>query len=126
MARKEHVAYVPYAELIRAFQGNGGWTCAVCGGRVVFLAFGHEPRPRVPLFACTACGRQSDGCQTFEGHHLLYGYCPLAENVSSRCGYWLGEWARPRGACPVCGRGLGALLGGPEIREARGQTAPRA
>jgi putative intracellular protease/amidase len=116
MARREHIAYVPYAELARAFRESGGWTCAVCGGAVVFMGFGHEPQPRVPLFECTRCGRRSDGCQTFEGHHLLYGGCPLADEASSRCGYWLGQWARPRGGCPVCGRARTP----PETAAARG------
>jgi hypothetical protein len=102
MATKEHIAYLPYAELARVYRESEGWTCVTCGGPVEFMEFGHEPQPRMPLFECTICGRRSDGCQTFEGHHLLYGGCPLEENVSSRCGYWLGDWARPRGTCPVC------------------------
>jgi hypothetical protein len=102
MATREHTAHVPYAELARAFHQAGRWTCAACGGRVQFLGFGNQPQPRVPLFRCAACGRRSDGCQTFEGHHLIYGGCLFDENVSSRCGYWHGDWVRPRGVCPIC------------------------
>jgi hypothetical protein len=117
MAVKEHIAYVPYAELTRMFHETGGWTCAACGGRVQFMAFGNEPQPRIPLFQCLVCGRRSDGCQTFEGHHLLYGGCPLDEDVSSRCGYWQGDWAKPRGTCPVCRSSVHA---GREMATARG------
>jgi hypothetical protein len=99
----EHIAHVPYEVLVRHFEEAGEWTCVVCGGKVTFRSFGHEPQPRVPLFECEQCGRRSDGCQTFEGHHLLYRYCPLDDGVSMRCGYWQCEWQRARGACPVCG-----------------------
>ncbi|MFB3880748.1 MAG: hypothetical protein ACE149_05765 [Armatimonadota bacterium] len=99
----EHTAYVPYAKLVQDFLRCGGWTCVTCGGRVEFRGFGHEPKPRVPLFSCAECGRRSDGCQTFEAHHLLYGGCALDDDIPMRCGHWLCAWARPRGACPVCG-----------------------
>jgi len=102
-AMAEHVAYVPYAQLVQDFSKCGRWTCVACGGPVEFLGFGHDPKPRVPLFACLECGRRSDGCQTFEAHHLLYGGCALDDGVPMRCGHWLCSWARPRGACPVCG-----------------------
>ena len=103
MACREHIAHVPYGELARRFRERGVWTCVVCGGKVEYRAFGHEPRPRRPLFECEGCGRRSDGCQTFEGHHLLYEGCALADRVPTRCGHWLCEWARPGGGCPVCG-----------------------
>jgi hypothetical protein len=99
----EHTVHVPYAELARRFREWGEWTCVRCGGRVEYREFGHEPRPGVPLFECVACGRRSDGCQTFEGHHVLYGECALEDRVPTRCGHWLCEWARPGGECPVCG-----------------------
>jgi len=117
MARKEHIAYVPYRRLVAAFHENGGWSCAACGGRIRFLGFGHDPQPRVPLFQCSLCGRRSDGCQTFEGHHLLYGYCPLRDDAHSRCGYWLGDWAKARGPCPVCDEVVPAQ---PQMLAARG------
>lgn len=99
----EHTAYVPYAQLVRHFRESGRWTCVTCGGPVNYLGFGHKPKPGVPLFGCAECGRQSDGCQTFEAHHLLYGRCALEDNCAVRCGHWLCDWSRPRGICPVCG-----------------------
>jgi len=107
----EHIAYVPYAELVDHFQRYGQWKCVTCGGQVTFLGFGHQPKPSVPLFQCKACGRRSDGCQAFEAHHLLYGGCALEDALPMRCGHWLCEWARPRGTCPVCGRRAGPALG---------------
>ena len=118
MARKDHTAYVPYAELARRFRECGKWTCVVCGGRVELRGFGHRPRPQRPLFECERCGRRSDGCQTFEGHHLLYGGCALEDEVPTRCGHWLCDWARPAGRCPVCGVSRGAE---PEYATARGR-----
>jgi hypothetical protein len=103
MAVKEHIAYVPYAELARLFARSRPWTCVACGGGVAFRAFGHEPQPRRPLFECVACGRRSDGCQTFEGHHALYGICALSDPAASRCGHWLCSWQKAQGVCPVCG-----------------------
>jgi hypothetical protein len=100
----EYVAHVPYAELVQRFRQAQTWTCIVCGSPVRYRGFGHAPRPRVPLFECTGCGRRSDGCQTFEGHRLLYGACALDDDCPVRCGHWLCSWERPRGTCPVCGR----------------------
>ena len=102
-AMAEHTAYVPYTELARRFEASGEWTCVACGGRVRYRAFGHEPQPRRPLFECLSCGRRSDGCQTFEGHHLLYGACALEDRAPVRCGHWFCQWARTGGTCPVCG-----------------------
>ena len=103
MAIREQIAHVPYAELKRAFAMSGPWTCVACGGSVGFRAFGHEPHPHRPLFECARCGRRSDGCQTFEGHHALYGACALSGDVPSRCGHWLCGWQKAQGLCPVCG-----------------------
>jgi len=102
MPVREHIVHVPYAELLQHFREEGRWTCIVCGGRVRCRFFGHQPQPRVPLFECERCGRRSDGCQTFEGHHLLYRYCPLEEAHTMRCGHWRPEWQRAKGTCPVC------------------------
>jgi hypothetical protein len=118
MAVNDYTAHVPYAELAARFGEQGGWTCVACRGRVEYKGFGHEPRPRVPLFECQRCGRRSDGCQTFEGHHVLYGYCALEDRVNSRCGHWLCSWERARGECPVCG-GQGR-----DERPARAHTRP--
>ncbi|GAF68048.1 unnamed protein product [marine sediment metagenome] len=115
MATRDHIAHVPYAELERRFREWEAWTCVVCGGRVDFLAFGNEPQPRRPLFECAKCGRRSDGCQTFEGHHLLYQACPLEDGVPSRCGHWRSEWAQSRGCCPLCGAGREVGVGGDKV-----------
>ena len=97
---------VPSSRLVEAFHEAGEWTCTACGGGVRLV--GDEVR----VFECADCGRESDGCQTFEGHHLLYGACPLDEEGVGRCGNWRGDWLRARGACPVCGRvrGLGGFV----------------
>ncbi len=104
MPVREHVAYLPYADLVRRFEEAGRWTCVLCGGVVLCRYFGHPPQPQVPLFECQQCGRRSDGCQTFEGHHLLYHYCPHQDGCNMRCGHWPSEWGRAQGACPVCGQ----------------------
>jgi hypothetical protein len=61
-----------------------------------------------PRFRCPKCGRTSDGCQTFEGFHAIYGICPTKlaeEGVLFDCGVWTnGWWTVPHGPCPVCGR----------------------
>jgi hypothetical protein len=103
MAAREHIAYVPYRDLVAHYHRTGDWTCVRCGGRVSFQGFGHNPKPGVPLFQCLDCGRRSDGCQTFEAHHLLYSACALDDRVPTRCGHWLCDWARPTGTCPICG-----------------------
>jgi len=103
MAVREHVAYVPYAKVVEHFRTRDGWTCTACGGPVAFMGFGHQPQPQRPLFECASCGRRSEGCQTFEGHHLLYGSCALDNAAPMRCGHWRCTWAPPRGKCPICG-----------------------
>jgi hypothetical protein len=61
-----------------------------------------------PRFRCPKCGRTSDGCQTFEGFHTIYGICPVTladEGVQFDCGVWTnGWWTVPHGRCPVCGK----------------------
>ncbi|MBN1461553.1 MAG: CvpA family protein [Armatimonadetes bacterium] len=61
-----------------------------------------------PRFTCPECGRTSDGCQTFEGFHAIYGACPAElakEGLQFDCGVWTnGWWTVPHGPCPVCGK----------------------
>lgn len=92
-----------------AFSQLDGATCIACGGKVKFLGyFRKDKNPLVPKFQCTRCGRTSDGCQTFEGFHKIYGICPVDEarkGVQLDCGTWTnGIWVVPKGKCPVCGK----------------------
>lgn len=87
-----------------------GATCFACGGQVEFKGFkkhivnGQEVYS--PYFVCPVCGRHSDGCQTYEGYHKLYGECPerLGElGYRFDCGMWPnGNFVKPYGHCPVC------------------------
>lgn len=86
-----------------------GATCIACRGRVKFLGYFLTQGGRVsPKFRCESCGRTSDGCQTFEGFHAMYGLCPVEVAIEDQaeldCGVWPNEKAvLPTGACPVCG-----------------------
>ncbi len=82
-------------------------TCISCHGQVDFLGyFKNKYGTTSPKFICKNCGRTSDGCQTFEGYHQMYGQCPA--ELGSRgyrfdCGIWSnGQFVRPTGTCPVC------------------------
>lgn len=61
-----------------------------------------------PRYRCPKCGRTSDGCQTFEGFHAIYGVCPVDvanEGTLFDCGVWTNHWwTVPHGTCPVCGK----------------------
>lgn len=86
-----------------------GATCINCRSPVQFLGYRFSRGTLLsPEFRCPNCGRTSDGCQTFEGFHAIYGKCPveLAEQgVKFDCGVWTnGWWTVPHGRCPVCGR----------------------
>ncbi len=92
-----------------AFSQLDGATCIACGGKVKFLGYLRKDKnPLVPKFQCTKCGRTSDGCQTFEGFHRIYGMCPVDEakkGIQLDCGTWTnGTWVVPKGKCPVCGK----------------------
>lgn len=85
-----------------------GATCLKCDGKVKFA--GYFPKLGVaviPEFVCTKCGRTSDGCQTYEGFHLLYRVCPVKlakQKQRFDCGNWPNrEIIIPEGPCPVCG-----------------------
>lgn len=87
-----------------------GATCFVCGEKVAFLGYQTNKYGSVsPKFICTGCGRTSDGCQTYEGHHLIYDRCPVVlgqQGYRFDCGIWSnGSYYRPVGKCPVCGAG---------------------
>lgn len=84
-------------------------TCIECRGAVHFD--GYFPRVGVsvsPRFTCPQCGRRSDGCQTFEGFHKMYGRCPVdvAEALGPiDCGVWPNDRpVYPRGICPIDGK----------------------
>jgi uncharacterized membrane protein required for colicin V production len=88
-----------------------GATCIHCRTPVVFEGYRFSRGTLMsPKFRCPKCGRTSDGCQTFEGFHAIYGKCPveLAEQgVEFDCGVWTNGWLTvPHGRCPVCGREL--------------------
>jgi len=83
-------------------------TCFVCGGTVDFLGFLDNGKGAIsPKFVCAACGRTSDGCQTYEGYHAMYGKCPVElgnQGYRFDCGIWTNNsFHRPLGPCPVCG-----------------------
>lgn len=84
-------------------------TCIVCRSPVEFLGYKLKFGVSVsPKFQCPNCGRTSDGCQTFEGFHRMYGRCPIevaSGRVAIDCGVWPNNRpAQPVGVCPVCGR----------------------
>ena len=84
-------------------------TCVKCDGDVRFLGYMHKDGIYpFPKFACSQCGRTSDGCQTYEGFHKMYEECPVKlaqEGGKLDCGVWTnGDWVVPKGPCAVCGR----------------------
>jgi hypothetical protein len=86
----------------------GGATCIECRAAVKFEGYFQRLDVAVsPRFTCPACGRRSDGCQTFEGFHRMYGRCPVevARNLGQiDCGVWPNDRpVYPNGTCPVCG-----------------------
>ena len=91
------------------FTRLNGATCIHCRTPVEFLGYKFSRGTLMsPKFQCPNCGRTSDGCQTFEGFHAIYGTCPveLAEQgVEFDCGVWTnGWWTVPHGVCPICGK----------------------
>jgi hypothetical protein len=86
-------------------------TCIECGAKVNFVGYKRRGGLLVsPLFVCPNCGRTSDGCQTFEGFHKIYGHCPIEIVEKSGpidCGVWNNHRpVYPKGVCPVCGKSL--------------------
>lgn len=91
------------------FRRLTGATCIECGSPVSFQGYRRKGAEVSPLFVCPDCGRQSDGCQTYEGFHEMYDRCPheiATEGVGLDCGVWPNDRpVRPVGVCPDCGRG---------------------
>jgi len=88
-----------------------GATCLKCGGKVHFAGYFVLQGARLtPKFVCSQCGRTSDGCQTYEGFHAIYGSCPVELAKKGQrfdCGSWPNhEWVSPGKTCPVCGKSL--------------------
>jgi len=88
-----------------------GSTCIECRAAVRFEGYRRRIAVSVsPRFVCPNCGRTSDGCQTFEGFHKMYGRCPV--DVSEAlgpidCGVWPNDRpVYPKGACPVDGKAV--------------------
>lgn len=86
-----------------------GATCLHCRTPVRFEGYQFSRGTLMsPRFKCPNCGRTSDGCQTFQGFHTIYGICPTElakEGVQFDCGVWTNGWYTvPHGRCPVCGR----------------------
>jgi hypothetical protein len=84
-------------------------TCLHCRSAVAFEGYQFSRGTLMsPLFRCPTCSRTSDGCQTFEGFHVIYGGCPVPlamEGIQFDCGVWTnGWWTVPHGPCPECGR----------------------
>ena len=90
-----------------------GSTCIECGAAVRFVGYYRRFEVAVsPKFVCPTCGRRSDGCQTFEGFHKMYGRCPVDASAALGpidCGVWPNDRpVYPKGVCPVCGKSLAA------------------
>ncbi|HUU55159.1 MAG TPA: CvpA family protein [Armatimonadota bacterium] len=91
------------------FTRMDGSMCINCRSAVDFDGYRFSRGTLMsPRFRCPECGRTSDGCQTFEGFHGIYGSCPTAlagEGLQFDCGVWTnGWWVVPLGPCPVCGK----------------------
>lgn len=85
-----------------------GTGCFVCGEAVVFDGILlNSAGSRSPKFTCNNCGRTSDGCQTYEGYHAMYGICPVVlgnDGYRLDCGVWTNyDYQAAVGPCPVCG-----------------------
>ncbi len=97
-----------------------GSICMKCRGTVLFEGyFIKEGAGMVPRFRCVQCGRLSDGCQTFQGFHTIYGTCPVdlaKKEQKFDCGNWFNyEWITPKGACPVDGNEIKSWLWTPPV-----------
>ncbi len=91
------------------FSQLDGAVCIHCRSPVEFTGYRFSRGTLMsPRFRCPNCGRTSDGCQTFEGFHAIYGECPVTlarEGLQFDCGVWTNKWwTVPHGPCPVCGR----------------------
>jgi len=91
------------------FSDLDGATCMKCRGRMKFLGYKFKKGTLLsPKFQCENCGRTTDGCQSFEGFHTIYGQCPIDlanEGITFDCGVWTnGDFITPKGACPRDGK----------------------
>ncbi len=89
------------------FSSLDGSTCFVCGNAVIFNGYHNNGKDSIsPKFTCSHCGRTSDGCQTYEGYHVMYEQCPVElGDIGYRfdCGIWTNHsYHRPLGPCTVC------------------------
>jgi hypothetical protein len=105
--RAEQAALV---ERINYSRLNGS-TCIECRARVHFDGYHQRIGVSVsPKFTCLQCGRTSDGCQTFEGFHKMYGRCPVDVSAALGpidCGVWPNDRpVYPKGVCPIDGKAL--------------------
>ncbi|UCG43322.1 MAG: hypothetical protein JSU73_01515 [candidate division WOR-3 bacterium] len=84
-----------------------GSVCIECGEPVRFQGYVRRGFTVSPRFLCTGCTRTSDGCQTFEGFHQMYGLCAIEYTRSGRqldCGIRPNNRpVVPVGECPACG-----------------------
>uniref|UniRef100_A0A7C4GFQ8 CvpA family protein n=1 Tax=candidate division WOR-3 bacterium TaxID=2052148 RepID=A0A7C4GFQ8_UNCW3 len=88
------------------FMRLDGAMCIECRSAVKFEGYFRTAGVRVsPRFRCPNCGRVSDGCQTFEGFHAMYGVCPqeaVRPGFGLDCGVWSNDRpVLPLGDCPV-------------------------
>jgi hypothetical protein len=88
-----------------------GATCIECGAPVHFDGYFRRVGVSVsPRFTCPQCGRRSDGCQTFEGFHKMYGRCPVDVSAAFGpidCGVWPNDRpVCPKGVCPMDGKAI--------------------
>lgn len=92
------------------FSSLEGARCIACGGRVKYMGMVRRGLASSPKFVCTKCGRISDGCQTYQGFHLIYGECPVEKSQRGYrldCRVWPnGKFVVAPGPCPVCGARL--------------------
>ena len=89
------------------FSSLKGAICIQCGGELEYLGYQKNKDDNIsPKFICHNCGRTSDGCQSFEGHHLLYDRCPEImglQGYRTDCGIWPNDnFIRVTISCPVC------------------------
>lgn len=88
------------------YQELDGATCISCGGKVHYDGIKSQGVMSYPHFTCPQCGRVSDGCQTYEGYHKMYGRCPSTESPNN-CKVWPNPTGVvPKGLCPVCTKAL--------------------
>lgn len=83
-------------------------TCFVCGSKTEYHGLVKKGLLYYPVVVCPQCHRKSDGCLTFEGHHMIHHECPyerLGSLGTTDCKIWPNiEPATVKGKCPVCGR----------------------